>query len=404
MVSTLLVLVFVTIKLPASYSVMLGNIPEYTEEVPVWCGPAVAQMIMNGYPSGALFVSQEDIWDAIQTYKVETMWHSDPRGLANAMQSLNPPPAINPQYPYSQIFDGWCVTSSTDGLSLMKVIAYWMTKNNYPVAVLLSTLPHNSIQIHQEHWVEVRGIVTDVNPTENPNFNIEWVWYTDPSPATLGDPPVISLIKMGAWLNLFQLVDKEGSEFDNQFVAIIKRQVTWPPDTILEAYPDPTLNKGNAQTPKEVLSGETLLPNDILKYTQKWIEKYKLYETEAYKDLKSATHLKPLLVDKKYGGYYLIPYTTSQGKGNNAASLAILINAYEGNFQQIGVFEPTKYLSEQEATEIALNYLKIKTTKAIIAELVTQTEGHYFGRFFPAWKITIDDKVVHVTQKGKIIS
>lgn len=378
MIFMVLSLVFIPGVLSASHSVMLSGIPEYSEESYIWCGPAVAQMIMHGYPSGSLLVPQEDIWAAIQGCKVETMWDSDPQGLKDAMQHLNPPSPPG----------HWVVYSNSDAQALMYSVAYWMTRNNFPVAVLLNTTTHNGIASHQEHWVEVRGIVTDITPIGNTTIDLQNIWYTDPSPTNLGDPAVTSFITGSTWYSLFQPVNKTGSSYNGNYVAII----------------EPPQRRGIAIAPIEILRGEILPIKIILQNAEEWIKECKFCEIEAYKDLKNAIPLKPILVDKKYGGYYLIPYTTTRGKENNLANFALLINAYKGNFQQVGAFEPTQYLSEQAAVEIAINYLKIKGKSSVNTELVTQIEGHTFGRFFPAWKITIDDKVVHVTQRGKVIS
>ena len=42
------------------HSVIL-SVPLYGEEALTWCGPATAQMVMEGYPAGACSVLQEDI-------------------------------------------------------------------------------------------------------------------------------------------------------------------------------------------------------------------------------------------------------------------------------------------------------------------------------------------------------
>lgn len=372
------VLILIPAGLSASHSVMLGSIPEYSEESLTWCGPAAAQMLMNGYPSGSLFVSQEDIWDAVLLYKVETMWDTDPEGLRAAMQNLNPPSGQ------------WVVYHRADETELMYWVAYWMTQNNYPVGVLLETTSHNIIVGHEEHWVEVRGVVTDVDPTipGNTTITLEFVWYTDPSPATLGDPAVTALIAGSTWYSMLQPVTKPLSTYNGEHVAIIE-----PPQIV-----------GKAVAALEVMKGRIISPEEALKKAAQRIKEYKLYEIETYKDLKNAKPLKPLLVNKEYGGYYLIPYTTTSGRQNNPVPLSVLINAYKGNFQQVGAFKPTKYMYEQEAIKTALKYLNIKSAKKIEAELVTKIKGQPFGKYFPCWKITLDGNVVHVSQKGRIYS
>jgi hypothetical protein len=347
------------------------NIPEYPEEALIWCGPAAAQMIMNGYPTGKCYVFQEDIWMSIQGHKVETMWDTDPVGLKEAMKTLCAPA------------DTWVVKSKTNPQQLMHSIAYWMTKNSYPVAVLLNTLPHNSYTTHAEHWIVIRGIVTDKDPTTNSSVQLKFVWLNDPA-VTLGDPCLVRYISGSAWYSEFQSVTKTASSYSGKYVAIIE-----PPSFL-----------GIAIAPVEILRGRIISPEEALKFADQWIRKYKLHKIETYKNLENAIPLNPLLVNKEYGGYYIIPYTTK--RKSRHVSAAVLINAYNGNFQEVGVFKPVKFKLKREAISDVMKYLKVKKVKRIKAELIFPMKISITSRYFPIWKIKIDDKQIYVNRKGKI--
>jgi len=351
------------------HSVILG-VPDHPDEALTWCGPATAQMIMEGYPSGACTVLQEDIWTAIQTYKTETMWDTDPAGMRGAMKHLCPPAG------------SWSVHSNADPQALMHDVAYWMSRMNYPAAGLLNTLPHNSYAAHEEHWVAIRGVITDLDPRTNPVVNLLFVWFNDPA-VPLGDLSIERFVSGSTWYAEFQPVTKPGSSYSGKYVAVIE-----PPEL-----------KGRAVAPAEVLRGELIKPEKALEFALKWIEEYKLYEMRPYRLLKSAKPLSPILVNRGYGGYYIVPFV--EGGENRPAGGALLINAYTGGLQEAGAFKPVKYISEKEAGSIALRQLKIKKARKVSAELFLPMKERLASRYFPIWKVTVDGITIGVTQQGQ---
>ncbi len=364
------------------HSVMV-SVPDHPEEALTWCGPATGQMIMEGYPSGACSHLQEDVWMATQSYKTETMWDTDPDGLKGAMNTLCPPAGR------------WNIYSDTDPQKIMHSVAFWMTINNYPVAGLLNTLPHNSYTAHAEHWIAIRGIITDVDPTTNPTVDLQFVWFNDPA-VSLGDPSIERFVSGSTWYSEFQPVTKAGSSYHGKYVAIIE-----PPEI-----------KGTAIAPVEVLTGKIITPDDALRYAAKWVKEHKLYKMKPYTVLKKAKPLNPLLVNGNYSGYYIIPYAS---EGENAQA-AVIVNAYTGNFQEVGAFKPVRYIPKQEAIDIALKYLNLQRPgeaqginpqpepPGVSAELVYPIGEPTVSRYFPIWKVTANRKVVGVSRQGKILA
>ncbi len=353
-----------------AHSVML-TVPDYPEEATNWCGAAAAQMIMQGYPAGSCTLLQEDIWLSIQSYKTETMWDTDPEGVRKAMKNLCPPSGT------------WSIHSDADPQALMFATARLMTRYRYPTAVLLDTESHNDYAPHQEHWIAVRGIITDVDPTAPgvTSVNLNFVWFNDPA-VPMGSPAVERFVSGTTWYSEFQSVNKAGSVYAGKYVV-----VTEPPEI-----------KGLAKAPREVLRGTVITPKDALSFAAKWIEKYKLDEIKTYSILKQAKPLEPMLVNAGQGGYYIIPYSTDQE--GRLASLSILVNAYNGNFQEIGVFQPTAYLKKEEAVRLAVASLKEERPQKVEAVLVSSRTQMGGSRYFPFWEVTADKTVLNVGQQG----
>ncbi|MCP4661810.1 MAG: hypothetical protein GY856_40930, partial [bacterium] len=93
----------------ALHSVFLA-VPNHSEEALIWCGPAVGEMVMEGYPGGTgCDELQADVWTEILAHKdpTEAAWDTDPVGLAGAMMSLCPPTG------------SWSVFHNTDATQIM---------------------------------------------------------------------------------------------------------------------------------------------------------------------------------------------------------------------------------------------------------------------------------------------
>lgn len=59
---------------------------------------------------------------------------------------------------------------------------------------------------------------------------------------------------------------------------------------------------------KAIKKGEIIDDAEALEYAKKWVKEYKIYEMKPYRFLKDSGFFKPMLVNKDYGGYYLILY------------------------------------------------------------------------------------------------
>jgi len=356
-----------------AHSVML-TVPGYPEEAANWCGAATAQMIMKGYPAGSCTLLQEDVWLDIQTYKAETMWDADPEGIRMAMKHLCPPTGT------------WTIHSDANPQALMFTMARLMTRYQYPSAVLMDTESHNDYLPHQEHWVAVRGIVTDKDPTAPgvTSVNLNFIWFNDPA-VPMGTPAVERFISGSTWYSEFETVTKVGSIYAGKYVV-----VTEPPEL-----------KGLAKAPREVLRGTVIAPKEALRFAAQWIEKYKLAEMKTYRLLKKAKPLSPMLVNAKNGGYYIIPYTTD--REGRLASLAVLVNAYNGNFQEVGVFKPTAYLEKDAAMRFTAELLKEEKPQKVEAALIYSKRDTGGSRYFPTWEVTADKNVFHVGMQGVVL-
>lgn len=356
------------------------SVPNLTEEALNWCGPAAGQIVMAAYPSSACTIAQEDVWMSIQSHKVETDWDTDPEGLRQSLIELCPPAGT------------WSLRERSTPQQLMGSVTYWMTKTSYPVPVLMDTASHNTYSPHEEHWVVVWGVVTDVDPTTTSvtSVDLHTVCYTDPSPLTLGDP-AISVCENGSTWNssIIQPVSKATSSYFGNYVALVE-----PPQKKIVAVAAP-----------EILVGKLIKPDDAVKFAYEKVREQKLHELDKFKAIQKAKPMEPLLVNKDYGGYYIVPYSTD-GK---TASMAVLVNAYTGDFQSIAAFKPTTYLSKKLAVDIAIKHFTDATKlgpqpEPPDAELVYPRGERVTSRIFPMWRVTAGRESVGVDQRQKVFT
>jgi len=369
----LALLLSLTLAAPAAalHSVFAA-VPGHSEEALTWCGPAVGEMVMEGYPSGACNETQADIWAEIVLNRVEGTWDTDPAGLRGAMMSMCPPPSGH-----------WSIVSRTDAADLMYSVAYWMTRNGFPVAAVMSTTAHNTYAAHQEHWVVIKGIVTDADPTTTSAVTLDHVWITDPSPATFGDPPLERFLSGGAWYAELQPVTKAGSAYNGKYVAVIE-----PPE-----------RRGLAKADLPILRGEVLPWERVVELSRRWLDKLEiLRELKPFAELYRAEPKEPILVDPKFGGYYLVPFTVD-GK---TVRHAMLINAYDGSLLEVGAFAPVRYVGKKEALERAQKLLRVRQPERIDARLTFAPEAGAASRYHPVWRVEIDDRAVAVRQDGAV--
>jgi hypothetical protein len=342
------------------------NVPSYSEEALNWCGPATGQMILEGYPSGKCQKLQEDVNVAIQSNRTEMMWDTDPVGLGKAMAAL-----CKPLY-------GWAVGANTDPARVMYLVAHYMAQISYPAAALLNTLHHNGVVPHSEHWVAVTGVVTDVDPSTNQTVNLLAVLFNDPVVPNFGDPAIPKYVSGSQWYAQFMQVNKAGSIYNGNYVVVYE-----PPEV-----------SGRAIAPLEILVGRVIGPAEALRFAAKWIKEYKLNEISQFKIVSELAPSAPVLVNESRGGYYIIPYL--QKTPQQTVQANIFVNAYTGDFQEIGILKPTKYLEKEKAVQTALERLGKKKATAVTAELVFPADEPSYTRYFPIWKVTADESKIHV--------
>ncbi len=342
----------------------------HSEEALTWCGAATGQMVIGAYPSSPCSIAQADVWASIQSHKIEGAWDTDPAGLRDAMTALCPVPAGG----------HWAIFADPSEESLMHSVARWMRTNNYPVALLLGNDPphHPAVPSHREHWVTVRGVGTDVDPVANATVNLQLVVILD-QPEAFGDPPVERTLSGTQWYSELEAVSIAGSAYNGKFVAVI----------------EPPKGSGRAVAPARRMSGAIIAPERAVALARDWARNPGVRGVKFVGELRRMQPQTPLLINRDFGGYYLVPFA-APGK---PATTAVLINAYDGLFLEAGRYGARTLPTEQEAQSLALRFLARRSATDVRTALVSEPGAPYF----PVWRVVVDGRALDVGRDGRVV-
>jgi hypothetical protein len=368
-----------------------NNVPLYGQQQCTWCGAASAQMIMNGYPNPAdrLFFTQLSIWNSIQANNstnltdVAQNWATDPMGLRGAMLALNPPPGGT-----------WSIHANSTRDTVMFDILYWMNRNNYPVAVLIN---------QGGHWVVIVGFTSDVAPLQGSSPVLQDIRIYDPEPHNVGTDTTKTA---AVWYSTdWNGPVRYSGTWHNQYVAVI----------------EPPVAKGTIKVKLAERTGDKLIsPEEAVNHTKRWIEKLGLAKRHPYTTLqkKDFRNLEPILVreeikfgmekEKRVPHYYLIPFGFEYERGECGVILsriAIIVNAYTGDFEEISAFgSPVSYLPQKEAVRVVARAMRLKEEELKDVKVTTMFRPSDIThiRVFPFWRVAVGERVLYVDQLGKL--
>ncbi len=290
--------------------------PYYTQTTSYYCGAASAQMILNSQNLGIYVASQDTLYNYIHSHNICTGWASDPRGLSDVLNhygNSHTPPAY---------FVAYTPSSQDDGI---KKLAY--TIDHYGV-------PPASLVYGCAHWVVVRGVITDVQPTSSPSYTIYGFFVNDPWYGTnsLGENKYVTI---NSWkTDYFTGCEWCGSGTGNKFISVVDPE---PPQAINLQFPKILERRAQIISAREA--------QDFAAEAMKQFESQKEYQkgfTEPLEVMRASKIGTPVLVkrsDRQQDAYYIVPLMRG-----NLTSGAILIDGYSGQLLEATyVKKPVEY-------------------------------------------------------------
>lgn len=188
--------------LAMSYTRELDYVPFFRQKPGVYCGPANAQMVLDGSPDSSKRVKydQDYLFNIIKAHNSTTPpdpdeWNTDPKGLRDCLQCLSTPP-------------GWLVYSKQEAEEVMQFILKSIHGTGFPIPVTVGPL---------SHWVLIVGWQTNAEPTGANKPKLMRIHIFDPQNKSAAH----SHISAETWMSTdyFVAVDGTGT-WGGRYVAV----------------------------------------------------------------------------------------------------------------------------------------------------------------------------------------
>jgi hypothetical protein len=362
------------------------DVPTYGQVNSVFCGPATAQMMMMGTPGPTqhnMCYEQDRIFEEIRSHSRECCdFFTDPDGLRGALMSLNPPEGGT----YS-IFHG----VEDQKKKVMHAVLYWIAKRRYPAALLTNK---------GSHWVVVTGFCSDRDPQTGDvgDFTID---INDPfvlprpqgsfcAGAAADTEGTVRTVNAGDFYQYdWSYPNTYGSVWRDRYVAIVD-----PPSISAAANARQVLERGRP------IGGDA-----AAEAAARHVAERGLGGRRRFGFILDITPPRAFLVNQDRSGYYLVPFDADNGRSLGA----VLVNAYNGDFQEIAAFaQPTRYIDADEAITIARHSAGVGASISAEASLVFRVSEQTSSRYQPLWEVTFPAAPTtttrYVSQDGLVFS
>ena len=302
----------------------------HQQDTNYYCGAATAQMILDSIGSGLL--DQNVLYNSNHSHNTQNNWYTDPDGLNYTLNFYKPnPPTFN------NFFVIYARDTEVEG---SQKIVYTLWHYGVPTWTLVYGCGH---------WIVVRGLSTDVEPTPGSTYTINGFWINNPWPPspsfydpTVAPPPPHSPSDMcgsgggrgiaSEYLTYTSWKDTYFTGCDvwgvghNQYVSVCDPEV-------------PKLGKLKMGREEFQAKGDQIVSSEkVARFAIKGIDNHGLRNDKLFaKALDGANPTDPILVqrlDIPDTFYYLLPMT----KNDRVTSL-LSIDALYGNFRGGQVFD-----------------------------------------------------------------
>ncbi len=369
----LICIVALSLSVTATHTIDLvtsNSIPCYCQEGGAWCAAATSQMILEGYPSVDHVFSQSYIYSQCQANNGDSIsWSpgTDPIGVRDTLMGLGGDPGVN-----------WVIGADPTKESVMYWTTYYMTRYEYPTAVLVNVgNPFGSF----DHWVTITGFTTDVDPTTNSSATLQLIDIFDPGKApcpTASSGGLDVTVTGSTWYSTYWSVpgNYSGSDWHGEYVVVVE-----PPE-----------ERGRIYAREQEFGRARIGPEEAVQIALGWVEEQRFVEREEYAALRVTVPSMPILAnpDAEYGGaYYIVPFVYER---TEESPIAVLVNAFTGEPQEIAAFvHPQSYVRAEEAFLIARRYFCLCRLEKVEYEayLATIPMAGLFTRFLPVWQIVV---------------
>jgi hypothetical protein len=381
----------------------------HQQDTDYYCGAAVAQMILDSIGSGLL--DQNVLYNSNHSHNTQSGWYTDPDGLNYTLNFYKPnPPTFN------NFFVTYAKDTEPEGSEKI-VYTLW----RYSVST--GTLVYGC-----GHWIVVRGLSTDVEPSPGNTYTINGFWINNPwpptpsfsNPAAAPPPPHSSGDMCGSGGN---------RGIANEYVTYTSWKDTYFTGcdvwgvghsqyvSVCDPEP-PKLGKLNMGREEFEAKGDHIISTEEAgRFAIKGIDKHGLRNDELFaKALEGANPINPILVqrlDLPDTFYYLVPMTR-----NDEVTAFLSVDGLYGNFRGAQVLDKpvrTPFVDRDRIIEKLLGQpvdLGEKIGRVVIREgafcfypiMVWRPCLESRSPYYPFYMITVGSRNIYVGYDGTIYS
>ncbi len=312
--------------------------PYFTQTTNYYCGAASAQMILASAKIH-INVNQPTLYSYIHSHNQCGGWATDPKGLKDV---------LNNYYPAGH-FIAFTPTNQEDGV---KKLAYTIYQYGVPPAALIYGC---------QHWVVVRGVATNVQPSNTGSYTIFGFWVNDPwyGANSLGENKYIAI---SSWKNDYFTGCAWCGAAGTTYISVVDP----------EPVPKITL-KFAALKPRRA---NPITAEEARKFADEYLNSFKSQSSfresfpDAFKkinDIKIETPLYVRRSDRTGDGYFIIPMQLK-----NLTTGAMILSGYSGELNEVSFLKkPIVYLPKFQTEPAIKLFHKNVQNISITRELLT---------------------------------
>lgn len=372
----------------------------HTQDTSYYCGAACAMMVLAeiGLPYASM--NQIDLYNSNHSHNQQPGWYTDPYGLRYTLVDRKPASFTNTFVVYKP-------TTEDEGT---RKIVYTLWKYGVSPCVLVFGC---------QHWIVVRGVQTDVEPTVGTSYAVYGLWVNNPVHRNNAPHSATDVCGSGGvngienqWVSYatWQSTYLTGCNYDsatgsNQFISVCDPEV-------------PDIEPPQRAKMEHSFGGDEIIdPNTAVKMVYEGMEQYHFsdFEKEMEK-LRAPRFEEPLLVkrlDEPDSYYYLSP-AMLKGEVHGFAQ----IDARFGDLQSVFVLEGTSRPYDLDREGIAKRLLdkplelpeeqgqfRLRPdTFCLSPTLVWRPCRESFSPHLPFWQITAGGQTVYVRADGEVFT
>lgn len=369
----------------------------HTQDTSYYCGAACAMMVLAEIGVSYASMNQDDLYTSNHSNNVKPGWYTDPYGLRYTMVDRKPASFTNTFVVYKP---------ETEAEGTRKVV---YTLWHYRVSPI--TLVYGC-----GHWIVVRGVQTDVEPTSGTAYTVNGLWVNnpvwednDPHSGTdvCGSGGVNGIENQ--WISYadWQSTYFTGCNYDSgtgasQYISVCDPDV---PEIELPRRP---------KIDRQLDGREIVDPGQAEELIRRGMELHGLFESERMGRLRDAPFGRPVLVkrlDRLDSYYYLAP----AGSDDEVLGFAQIDGRF-GDLQSVFVLEESARMYERRPKAIVEELLERRIeldeekgrlrlrreALCVCPFMVWKPCRESYSPHLPFWQVNSGSETLYIRADGKV--